>query len=133
MFGGKSVTIDNDYGDIILTKAEVVDIKESAGDVKIGTVNDVIVENDYGDIKIDSVNNYLKLVNNCGDIKVDNVMLNKNSTIKDDYGDIKIGSINEIYIDAETDLGDVDIAKNYQGSNVVLTIENDCGDITVNN
>lgn len=131
--GGNLVSIDNDYGDITLNKAKVANIKESAGDVKIGTVDDVTVENDYGDIEINSVNNYLRLINDCGDIKVDNIILNKNSTIKDDYGDIKIGSTNEVYINAKTDLGDVKITKNYQNSDIVLLIENDCGDIIVNN
>ena len=71
--------------------------------------------------------------NDCGDIEVNNINLNKNSYIKDEYGDIKIGNTNELYIDAKTNLGKVKIKNNYHKSDITLKIENDCGDIEVNN
>lgn len=133
VFGGNSVKINNNYGDITVNKAHVANIKESAGDVEIGIVNDATIENAYGDIEITSVNNYLDLRNDCGDIKIDNVTLNKNSTIKSNLGNVKIGSLNEIYIDANTDLGSVKIDNNYKKSDIILKIDNDCGDIIVTN
>ena len=79
------------------------------------------------------VNNYLNLTNDSGDIKINNVNLNKNSIIKDEYGDIEINNTNQIYIDAKTDLGDTKINNNFHKSDITLKIENECGDITVNN
>lgn len=131
--GGNTIKVTNDYGDIKISNANDIDIKESAGDVIIGSVNNVKVENDYGDIEIDKVNNYLDLNNNCGDIKLENINLSKNSSITDSYGDIKIGKTNEIYIDAKTDLGDIKINNNYNKSDINLKIQNDCGDIKINN
>lgn len=133
VFGGNSVKIDNNYGDITLHKANVANIKEAAGNVEVGTAYDATIESAYGDIKITSINNYLDLKSDCGDIKIDNVILNKNSIIKSNLGNVKIGSINDIYIDATTDLGNVKINNNYRKSDIILKIENDCGDITVNN
>ena len=130
---GNIIKVTNDYGDIKINTANDINIKESSGDVIIGNVNNVKVKNNYGDIKIDKINNYLDLNNDCGDIELKNIILNKNSSIIDSYGDIKIGKTNEIYIDAKTDLGNVKINNNYNKSDVNLKIQNDCGDIKINN
>ena len=133
ILGGNIVDVENNYGDIEVEKANASNINEDCGDVKITNVNDVTVKNSYGDIKINAVNNYLNLENNCGKIEVNNVNLKKDSYIKDDYGDIKIGNTNKIFIEAKTDLGKIVINNNYNKSDVTLKIENNCGDIKVNN
>ena len=133
ILGGNIIKVDNNYGDIEIEKSNVSTIKEDCGDVIISNAHDVTVENSYGNIKIQSVDNYLHLKNDCGDIEINNIHLKKNSYIKDDYGDIKIGATNELFIDAKTDLGKVKINNNYNQSDIILKIENDCGDIEVNN
>ena len=133
ILGGNIVKVDNNYGDIEIEETNIAVITEDCGDVKISNVNDTTIKNSYGDIEIKSVNNYLHLENDCGNIKVDNINLKKDSYIKDDYGDIEIGNTNQIFIDAKTDLGKVNIKNNYNKSDITLKIENDCGDIDVNN
>ena len=133
ILGGNNIKIDNNYGDIEIGESNIVNINEDCGDVSISNVNDVTVINNYGDIKINAVNNYLNLENDCGNIKVKNINLQKDSYIKDDYGDIEIGKTNELFIYAATDLGKVKINNNYNKSDITLKIENDCGDIKVNN
>ena len=133
IIGGNEVTINNNYGDIKVEKSNILKIKAAAGDVKIGEVKDAIVENDYGNIEITYVSNYLDIKEDCGDVKIDQINLNKSSKISNNLGDIKIGSTNEIFIDAKTDLGDEKINNNYPKSDIKLTVENDCGDITINN
>lgn len=130
---GKIVSVNSSYGDIILGKADKAVIKGSAGDIKIDRVNDAEVENDLGDIEIGMIKNYLDIRNNSGDIFIDNVSLNKDSRIKCELGDVEIGSTNEIYIDAKASLGDIKIDNNYNKSDVTLKIENNCGDIEINN
>lgn len=130
---GKNVTVDNSYGDITLDEADTATIRESAGDIDIGTINNITANNNYGDITIDTVNTYLNLKNDCGDIEVSKISITKNSTIKDNFGNIEIGNTNEIFINAKTDLGDININNNYHKSNIKLEIKNDCGDIEVNN
>lgn len=46
---------------------------------------------------------------------------------------MKIGETNDIYIDAKTDLGEVKVNRNNRYSEITLEIENDCGDIKVEN
>ena len=133
ILGGNIVKVDNNYGDIEIEKANTLTVNEDCGDVVISSVFDAVVKNSYGDIKINSVDNYLNLENDCGDIELNTINLKKDSYIKNDYGDIEIGSTNELFIDAKTDLGKVKINNNYHKSDITLKIENDCGDIEVNN
>lgn len=133
IIGGNKVNVTNKYGDIKLGKAKEANIKQSAGEVKVDSVDDIIVKNNYGDIKITNVYNFINAEEDCGDVKIDNLSISKDSSIKNNLGSIKIGSTNEIYIDAKTDLGDVKVTNNYQKSDITLKIENDCGDIRVNN
>lgn len=129
-----SAKIKNSYGDIEVKKAINLDIEEDCGDVDVDMVSSAIIENSFGDIRIDTVSNgYVKIENNCGDIEIKNLELVKDSNIIDDLGNIEIGNTNKIYIDAKTDLGDVDIRNNEREAEVKLTIENNCGDIEVNN
>lgn len=129
----KEVVVKNSYGDIKIGTIEKADIEESAGDVTVEKVENITVKNNYGDIHIKEVSSYLDVSDDCGNIKIDQANIDKDSVITNNLGDIKIGSTNEIYIDAKTDLGDVKIDRNYHKSDITLKIENDCGDIKVNN
>ena len=133
VLGANNVDITNDYGNIVLEQANVANIKSSAGDIKIDTINDIILKNDYGNVEVNKVNNYLNMKTDYGDIKIKNINIQKDSYIKNDFGNIEIGYTNEIYINADTDLGNVEINNNYQKSDITLKIENDCGDIEVDN
>lgn len=133
VISAKIAYINNDYGDIKIGNVNEATVSDSAGDIEIGTVYDAKVENQYGNIEIENILNYLDINNDCGDIEIDNIVLNKNSKITDDFGNIEIGNTNEIYIDAKTDLGNVAIKNNYQKSEVTLTIDNSCGDIEIDN
>ena len=105
IIGGNIIKVDNNYGNIEIEKANVLTINEDCGDAIISNTNDATIKNNYGDIKIKTVNN----------------------------GDIRIDNTNELFIDAKTDLGKVKINNNYNKSDITLKIENNCGDIEVNN
>lgn len=125
--------IKNNYGDITVKNSSYLIIKESAGDIKIGTVKGAVISNNYGDTKLENVTEYIDIDEDCGDIKIDNLNIIKNSKIENSLGDITIGNTNEIYIDANTNLGNIKINNNYNKSDITLTIKNDCGDIKVKN
>lgn len=130
----QTAKIINSYGDIEVKKAINLNIEEDCGNVDIDSVVNAVIKNSFGDINIDSVNDgYVKIENNCGDIEIKSLNIIKDSSIIDDLGSIEIGNTNNIYIDAKTDLGDIDIKNNERTSEVTLTIENNCGDIEVNN
>lgn len=130
---GNSIKIRNSYGDTIVKNANSIDVSNDCGDIDVGSAKSAILKNDYGDIDIKHVYEYIDIEDNCGDINIDNVILKKNSSIKNDMGDIEIKNIRNIYIDAKTSLGDVSVNNNYRTSDITLKIENDCGDIEVDN
>ena len=125
----------NCRGDIEVIDLEkaTVDIEEDCGDVVLGKVKNAFVKNHYGDIKIAEIGNQVLVESDCGDVKIGSVKLAEDSKITNSFGDIKIGQTNEIYIEAKTDLGDVKVNKNERHAEITLKIENDCGDIKVEN
>lgn len=129
------INVKENLGDINISDYEKAEVKidNDYGDIKLGNVSVINIKDDYGDIEIKKVNKSLNIKNDCGDIEIDEVNITEDSYIKDDYGDIEIGKTNEIYIDAKTSLGDVDINNNYKKSNITLKIRDDFGDIEVDN
>lgn len=127
------VKINNEYGNIEIGDVNEADVHDSAGNITINSVYDAKVKNEFGNIEIGTIFNSLDLKNDCGDIRTDNVILNKDSVIKNSLGNIKIGKTNEIYMEAKTELGNVKVKNNYPKSDVILKIENECGDIEVDN
>ncbi|MDE5630205.1 MAG: DUF4097 family beta strand repeat-containing protein, partial [Bacilli bacterium] len=69
----------------------------------------------------------------CGDISIKELTIDKNSEIENSMGDVSIGQTNDILIDAKTSLGEVNIRNNNYKSDITLSIDNSCGDITVKN
>ena len=129
--GSNFIKVKNEYGDVELLKANKARIVAESGDVKIGTIKNLEVENEYGDISIQNVTEYLKLNNDMGDININKLNIEEDSFITLEHGDIKIDDINQIYVDAKTDHGDVDIKVNYEQANIVLSIYNEMGDIKI--
>lgn len=129
----KQINIKANYGDIELLDLEnaSIDISQDCGDVKLGKVKNISVKNSYGDIDIEEVLNKCIIESDCGDIKIEKLQIQENSSIESDLGDIRIKQTNDIYIDAKTDLGDVKVNTNNRHSEVILKIEGDCGDIKV--
>lgn len=132
VLSSNNVTIKNDYGDIKIEKANKANINVSSGDIEIGEINDITIKNSYGDTEIGKILNFLDIECASGDIDIYEVLLNQDSKIICKYGDIHIKGINEIYVDAKTDYGEIDIEKNYRKSNITLSIKNNSGDITIN-
>ena len=125
--------IHNDYGDINVIKySKELNIKQNCGDVNVGEVDNISVSNSLGDINIDKVNTYLNISSKLGDVTIDKVNIQTNSQIDSKLGDVSIRTTNDIKIDAKTQLGDTNIRKSNNSSNIILIIKNSLGDITVN-
>lgn len=132
-FMNANAEINNDYGDIEVDGINEGKVDNSCGDIKIGTIKVADVDNNYGDIKIKKVISSLNVNADCGDIKIDELSIDKNSRIENSMGSIVVGKTNSIRIDAETSLGKVNVRNNDYKSDIILTIDNSCGDITVRN
>lgn len=129
------INIKANYGDIKIIDLEntTINIEEDCGDVELGKIRNAEIDNSYGDIKIDTVLNKCKIKNDCGNIKINNLQIQEESSIESSLGDVKIGNTNDIYVDAKTDLGDLKINTNNRYSETILRIKNSCGDIKIEN
>lgn len=127
----KTLDIINKYGDISVDQVNTAKIKNECGNIKIGSIASGEIRNNLGDISIEEVSDRIDIVEDCGNVKITRLDLQRDSKIANSLGDIKIGSTNEIYIDAKTSLGDVKIENNYRHSEVTLKIDNSAGDIKV--
>ena len=119
-------------GDIHIDAINNVNIKGTTGDVNVGDVNDIVTQIRTGDIRIDNVYNYLSLTTTTGDIRIEKANLNRNSSISSTTGDIKIRTINNIYVDVNSNVGDVKVNNNNRKSDIELTIKSNVGDVKVN-
>ena len=126
------VNINNSYGDIKIGIIKEGTIKESAGDIEINKVNSIDIKNNFGDTTIQEINEYIKIDADAGDVKINNLNITKNSFIETNTGDIRIENTNDIYVDAETDVGSAKVNNNNRNAEITLKIENNVGDIKVN-
>ena len=120
------ISIKNDYGDISIDEFlnANINVLEDCGDVKILGGNIVKVDNDYGDIEIEEAN-VLTVDEDCGDVDITKT---NDVTVKNSYGDIKIETVDN-YLHLENDCGDIEL------NNINLKedsyIKNDYGDIKI--
>lgn len=126
--------INTDYGNTIIGSFEnaTISVFVECGNVEVKSIKNADIDCKLGDIKIGSINSYCNIYNNCGNIEINNFNMIENSYINDDLGNITIHNINNVCVDANTDLGKVEVDSNPL-SELVLTIYNSCGNIEVNN
>lgn len=132
-FLNSNADINHHYGDITIDGIKDGKINNKCGDIEIGSIATANIENNLGDIKIQKVLSKINVEADCGDIEIDELNLENDSTIENNMGDVSIGRTNELRIDAHTSLGEVNVKNNNSNADITLTIDNSCGDITVKN
>lgn len=130
-----NVNIKNDYGECELADLEnaTVNIDCDAGNVELGKIRNANIKCDYGNIEIKEVMNKCDIKADCGNIQIDTISINEDSSIKADLGNVDINNTNDIYVDAVVSLGKININNNNRNANVTLKVNCDCGNVTINN
>lgn len=126
--------INLDYGNITMDSFDEATVSSylECGNIQIKSIKNVDISNRLGDTQIGNIHHYCNIYNSCGNIEIRNFNVMEDSYIYDDLGNIIIYQINNVYIEANTELGKVDVGSNPL-SQIVLTIHNSCGNIEVNN
>ncbi len=127
------IKIKNDYGNCEITDLEnaTLNIDCDAGNVEIGKVKNATIKCDYGNVEAKEILNKCDIKANCGNISIDRISIQEDSSIKADLGNIDINNTNDIYIEANVDLGKTNIANSNRNSNVTLKVKCDCGNVTI--
>ena len=129
----KSIDAVTNTGDIKVGNAKDLKLVSTTGDIKVSSANNLFINTKTGDIKVGSVNGNITASTSTGDVYVEKLVINKNSSLNSNVGDITVNSTNEIYIDAKTNTGDTDINNNYKDAKYELKVKTNTGDIEVNN
>lgn len=130
-FSNATFDVTANMGDISIDKATNIDIESDLGDVNIGEVRTLIATLSLGDLEVSSISEYLSIESDLGKISLDKVSLTKDSSITLSLGDLDINHLSNTYVDAKTDLGDIDILDNDREAPYTLTIKNDLGDVSI--
>lgn len=119
----------NDYGDTTIDDFEdsIISVVSKCGDVVITSANKVKVQNDYGDIEIKR-SKEVDIKEDCGKVVIGKT---SNAKIKNNYGDIEIDIIEEGFVDLQNDCGDIAI----NNLNIIEDsyIKDDFGSIEIGN
>lgn len=102
-----------------------------AGNMEMGKVKNITATCDCGNIEIREITNQCNLKVNAGNVHVQKLDIQEDSSIKADMGNVTIEEISDIYIDAKVDLGNSNIRHNNRSSDITLTVNCDCGNITI--
>lgn len=139
------ISIPSTYASQIKTKVNCGDIKVNclekatlsaeckAGNVELEKIKNANIKCDAGNVEAEEVFNKCEIELDAGNVRIEKLTLQEDSKIEVDLGDVKIEETNDIYIEANTDLGDTKINTNTRTSNVTLKINVDCGNIRVEN
>lgn len=127
------VTVKNDYGECKICDLQdaTMDLEVNCGNIKVGKVKTLEAKCDLGNVKAENILNKCNIKVNCGDVKIEELQIQENSSIKCDLGNVKIRKINDIYVDANVDLGSTKLGKNNRQSEITLKVEVDCGDLKI--
>lgn len=131
----KQIKIENNYGnsEILDLENATINAKCSAGNISLGKIKNATIVCNYGNIEIKEVLNKCDIKAECGDIKIEKMLIKEDSYIRANLGNINIDEINDIYVEATVDLGEINVSQNNRNSDITLKIKCDCGNIDVGN
>lgn len=129
------IKIKSDLGNCKIDNLEnaTLDIDCDAGNVEIEKIKNAKVKCDLGQVEIKEISNKCDIDVDSGNVKIEKLFIQEDSKIKADLGNVDINEINDIYIDANVDLGKLNISSNNRNSDIKLKIECNCGNINIGN
>lgn len=130
-FSKASFDVTTNMGDIIIDGANKIEADNDMGDITVGTVCNLKVTQDMGNLEVDTISSKLSIENDMGDVFLKEVSLEHDSKLTVNLGNVEIERISNAYIDANVDLGDVNISTNDRKASHTLTIKGDMGDVTI--
>lgn len=127
------INIDNQFGNVIFESANKINIKVNQGTVKIiDKVNSANISCNLGNIEIGIVEREMQLSSSLGDILIGYISLENDSFAKTALGNISIGGNEDARIVASANMGDLMVNNKYPDSDIILSLNSNVGNITVN-
>ena len=143
-----NINASSKSGDIKLDEATKVDINLVSGNINFKeidngtiyttsgnitgtTVNEINAKTISGDIRISNVNKACQITATSGNINISNLNILNKSTLKTISGNVTVNKSKDIYIEASTISGNINIENNNRFSQIELKVSTTSGNINI--
>lgn len=129
-----NIKITSTTGDVIAADYEKAnfDISVTTGDISLGWVRNAEISCTTGDITIQDIKEKFNIITTTGDVRIQNININEDSTIATTTGDVRVvNNRSNVYVDANTRTGDINLNDNNRHSDITLNVKTTTGDINI--
>ena len=121
-------TVSSTSGNINIRNANKLNASATSGDISLDEVGDIVITSKSGNVEVKSITLKMDITTTSGDINISSLSIKEDSKAEAKSGNIDIKLDKEVFIDATTRSGNIDIDNT--NTNPTLTIKTTSGDIT---
>lgn len=121
-------TISSTSGNINIRNANKLNVSATSGDISLDEPKNLVANTQSGNIKVRSITSKMDITTTSGDINISSLSIKEDSKAEAKSGNIDIKLDKDVFIDATTRSGNIDIDNT--NTNPTLTIKTTSGDIT---
>ena len=121
-------TVSSTSGNINIRNANKLNVSATSGDISLDEPKNIIANTQSGNIKVRSITSKMDITTTSGDINISSLSIKEDSKAEAKSGNIDIKLDKDVFIDATTRSGNIDIDNT--NTNPTLIIKTTSGDIT---
>ena len=121
-------TISSTSGNINVANANKLNVSATSGDISLDETKNLVANTQSGNIKVRSITSKMDITTTSGDINISSLSIKEDSKAEAKSGNIDIKLDKDVFIDATTRSGNIDIDNT--NTNPTLIIKTTSGDIT---
>ena len=121
-------TVSSTSGNINIRNANKLNVSATSGDISLDEPKNIIANTQSGNIEVRSITSKMDVTTTSGDINISSLSIKEDSKAEARSGNIDIKLDKDVFIDATTRSGNIDIDNT--NTNPTLTIKTTSGDIT---
>ena len=121
-------TVSSTSGNINIRNANKLNVSATSGDISLDEPKNLVANTQSGNIKARSITSKMNITTTSGDINISSLSIKEDSKVEAKSGNINIKLDKDVFIDATTRSGNIDIDNT--NTNPTLTIKTTSGDIT---
>lgn len=121
-------TVSSTSGNINIRNANKLNVSATSGDISLDEPKNLVANTQSGNIKARSITSKMDITTTSGDINISSLSIKEDSKVEARSGNINIKLDKDVFIDATTRSGNIDIDNT--NTNPTLIIKTTSGDIT---
>lgn len=121
-------TVSSTSGNINIKNANKLNVSATSGDISLDEPKNLVANTQSGNIEVRSITSKMDITTTSGDINISSLSIKEDSKAEAKSGNIDIKLDKDVFIDATTRSGDIDIDNT--NASPILTIKTTSGDIT---